>query len=87
MKGQTAHSQVQTLGACLSKLGAGDPGPCCGARLKVWLAPQPVRPAPDADVAGRAESVVLACPGCGCEFSAGDGADGAGGCRSYGVAA
>lgn len=87
MNGQTAHSQVQTLGRCLSQLRAGDPCPCCGARLSMRLCAQPQRPAPPMATRGAPEDFVLSCPECGCEISAEDGADDLRGRRCFGVAA
>ena len=77
----------QTLGACLCALGPGDPCPCCGARLKVRLAAQPVRDFAGSGAAPGTETAVLACPQCGCEVASADCAENAGGCRPCSVAA
>jgi hypothetical protein len=87
MNGQTAHTQVETLGTCLSQLRAGDPCPCCGGRLSMGLCSQPRRPVSPAGVLGGTEVCVLSCAGCGCEISAEDGADDLRGRRCFGVAA
>lgn len=87
MNGQSAHQQVQTLGTCLSQLRAGDPCPCCGARLSMRLCSQPRRPAPPVAAREASEDIVLSCPECGCEISAEDGVDDVRGRRTFSVAA
>ncbi len=87
MNGQTAHPQVQTLGRCLSQIRAGDPCPCCGARLAIRHSGQSSHPVPTIAMPGAAEAYVLLCSECGCEISAEDGADHVFGRRSFGVAA
>ena len=81
MSAETGSEHVQTLGACLSKLAAGDPCPCCGARLRARLVSQPVRPVPALGVNGDTETPILVCPECGCEVSAGDRAEDLGDCH------
>jgi hypothetical protein len=87
MNGQTAHSQVQTLGKCLMQMRAGDACPCCGARLSMALCSQLPCQVPPVGILGGTESCVLSCSECGCEISAEDGADDVRGRRYFGVAA
>ena len=87
MNGQTVHPQVQTLGTCLSQIGAGDPCPWCGARLGMHLSAQAPRTVPAVGISGASGGSVLTCPDCGCEISAEEGADDVRGRRSLSVAA
>lgn len=87
MNGRTAHPEVQTLGTCLSQIRAGDPCPCCGARLSMRACLQPQLPGAPAAICGAAGGIVLSCPKCGCEISAEDGADDVRGRRAFSVAA
>jgi hypothetical protein len=87
MNAHAGDPRGQTLGACLSKLSAGNPCPCCGAPLRIRYAIQPVRAMPAAGVGEVGPTAVLSCSECGCEVSAGDGAEDVGGFRFFCAAA
>jgi hypothetical protein len=81
------EQRMQTLGACLSSLGPGDPCPCCGARLEARVLQSatqrdPVRSSAMSRAARALAAPVgvepaadraLQCAECGCEIDAEEG--------------
>ena len=101
MNASQGHKKFETLGERLSRLGPGDPCPCCGARMEMATSPAAaVRSAlmsehlsgslrQTAASAAKAKdfSDALRCPVCGCEVETDEWPSAANACRAFSAAA